>query len=346
MFLRNKTRHRVGLARTIVNDTLSVATAVVVSHYRIEPDRLVWLEEPMPRTPASPPDPLAYPLWKGVSVTAVGQVLGPSQAPFVRQVNLSVGAESRGLTVFGERRWHKAPGGDLLASEPEPFEALPLTFARAFGGAYEMPPGLFPGTDLPFPGLRVPYHLNPSGVGFYESWQTAQDQALPNIESTMELIRAWDDRPEPGGFAPCPDLLALRAPTDSATHEAIHAESRARAEGRSTSTWGTGSAEGDFDLMLRMIHHAPGKLIFPRLLPGTALSIEGLGTRGLRFEAPPSPVRIELSHREPQAEVAFKLRSVHIDADAGLVEFVHGHAFYYAPEKVPSWVRVLERRET
>ncbi len=346
MFLRNKTRHRVGLARTAVNDTLSVATAVVVSHYKIDPDRLVRLEEPPPRTAASPPDPLAFPLWKGVSVTAVGHVLGPSRAPFVRQVTLAVGAEVRRLAVFGERRWQKAFGGDLVASDPEPFDAMPLVFERAFGGVYDMPPGLFPGTDLPFPGLRVQYPSNPSGVGFYETREAAMNSSLPNVESPTELVRVWDDRPEPGGFAPCPELLVLRAPTDTVTHEAIHAESRARTEGRSVGPWGTGSAQGDFDLMLRMIHHAPGKLIFDRIPPATPLSIDGLGSRRLCFEVPPSPVRVELSSREPQAEVTSSLRSIHIDADVGVVEIVHGHAFYYAPQRAPGWVRVLERRET
>lgn len=343
MFLRNKTRHRVGLARTIVNDALSVATAVIVSHYKIEPDRLLWLEEPPPRTAASPPDPLAFPLWKGVSVTAVGSVLGPSRAPFIRPVTLSVGDEVRRLAVFGERRWRKMLGGGLVASEPEPFEALPLAFERAFGGGYDMLPGLFPGTDLPFPGLRVDYPLNPSGIGFYETSDAAENRSLPNVESPAELVRSWDDRPVPAGLAPCAKLLALRVPTDAATHEAIHAESRARTEGGPFRLWGTGSAQGDFELMLRMIHHAPGKLIFARISPSTVLAADGLGSGPLRFEVPPSPVCIEIARREPHAEVPFALRSIHIDADAHIVEVVHGHAFYYAPQQSPGWVRVLER---
>ena len=148
MFIRNKTRNRVGLARTVVNDELSAASAVVFSRYRIESDRLVWLEEPPVRSPASPPDPLAFPLWKGVSVTAIGQVVGPPRAPFIRQVNISVGDEVRRLAVFGGRRWRKTLGGDLVASDPEPFDTLPLVFTRAFGGFYNMTPGLFPGTNL------------------------------------------------------------------------------------------------------------------------------------------------------------------------------------------------------
>src|SRR4051794_22025769 len=101
MFLRNKTRHRVGLARTAVNDTLWVTSAVVVSHYRIEPNGLVWLDQPPARVPRDPPDPLAFPLWKGVSVTATGNVLGPSRPPFIRLVTLSIGSEVRRLAVFG-----------------------------------------------------------------------------------------------------------------------------------------------------------------------------------------------------------------------------------------------------
>ncbi|MEP7120952.1 MAG: DUF2169 domain-containing protein [Byssovorax sp.] len=339
MFLRNKTRYRVGLARTFVNDALSVATAVVVSHYRIEPDRLVWLEEPSSRTAASPPDPLAFPLWKGVSVTASGYALGPLRAPFIRAITLSVGAEVRRLSVFGERRWQQGRAGDLVVSEPESFDAIPVVFARAFGGAYDVPPGLFPGTDLPFPGLRVAHSSNPSGLGFYETPGAALNCSLPNVESPTALIRVWDDRPEPAGFAPCPELPNLRAPTDLAAYREIAAISRARAKG----SWEQSAAELQFELTLRMIHHAPGRLIFDKIPRGTVASIDGLGDRALCFSVPPSPVRVERHGAKRNVEVPPVLRAIHVDGDGRIVELVHGHMFYYAPDQAPAWVRVIER---
>lgn len=343
MFLRNKTRHFVGLARTAVSDALSVASAVVVTRYKIESDCLTMLDCSPARTPGDPPDAHAFPLWKGVSVSVSGAAIGPVRAPFLRPISLCVGAEVRRVIVFGNRRWMQSVGGDLVISEPEPFESIPLVFARAFGGGYEIPPGLFPGTELPFPGLRVTYPLNPSGIGFYGTRESAVDGALPNVELPTELICSWDDRPEPAGFAPCPELVGLRVPTDTASQEAIHVAVQARDESERSGPWGMGSAESDLELVLRMTHHAPGRLIFPSVPPATVVSLEGLGHRALRFEVPPSPVRVLLPGSALREEPSSSLRSLYIDSDRSVVEVVYGHAFHYPPDRAPGWVRILER---
>jgi len=343
MFLQDKTRYRPTLARSAVSDGVSIAAVVVASHYRIENDRLVPLEEPPAPLPTSPPDVSKLPLWKGVSVTAAGAALCPLRAPFACPVSLRVGAEERRLTVFGERRWRKSPSGDLVATAPERFEAIALSFQRALGGAYDLPPGLFPGTDLPFPGLRVMYPQNPTGVGFYENAASATDQLLPNIEQADRLLQRWDDRPEPGGFTPCPDLVALRFPTDPKAQEEIEKAQEARERGVKMTGRITGSIEGDLDLALRMFHYAPGRLIFPRVPMGTAISLEGLGARALHFTVPQSPVRAGTRRDGKNEEIRPALRSVHVDADGEIVSFVHDHAFHYSPANAPEWVRVIER---
>ena len=124
MFLRNKTRHFVGLARTAVSDALSVASAVVVTRYKIESDCLTMLDCSPARTPGDPPDAHAFPLWKGVSVSVSGAAIGPVRAPFLRPISLCVGAEVRRVIVFGNRRWMQSVGGDLVISEPEPGRIL------------------------------------------------------------------------------------------------------------------------------------------------------------------------------------------------------------------------------
>lgn len=343
MLLHNRTARAVSLARTAVSDELWVATVVVASHFRIGEAALDPLEEAPPRKETSPPDLGRLPLWQGTSVTASGVATGPKAPPFVRPVSLRVGDELRRLIVFGERRWRRDRGGALTASEPAPFEAIPLSWRRAFGGGYDAPPGLLPGTELPVPALRVDHALNPSGVGFYADERAAEGQPLPSIELPDQLVRQWSDRPEPGGFTPCPELPALRLPADPAFAEAMQA----------AGGWPPGPGEEQrrravdlhMRLAMRMLHHAPGRLIFPRLRPGVAVALEGLGpgARALRLAIPPSPIRVGIRRGAQPEEIPFAVRSVHLDADEGVASFVHAHSFHHHPDRAPAWVRVVER---
>lgn len=345
MLLRNRTGREIGLARTAVSDELWVATVVVASHFRIGEAGLLPLAEDPPRKETWPPDLSRLPLWQGTSVTASGVAAGPAAPPFVRPVSLRVGDELRRLIVFGERRWRRGAGGALTASEAAPFEAIPLSFRRAFGGGYDAPPGLLPGTELPVPALRVDYPLNPSGVGFHESEQAAEGQLLPSIELPDQLVQRWSDRPEPGGFTPCPELPALRLPSDPAFAEAMQA----------AGGWppGPGLSEEQrrravdlhMRLAMRVLHHAPGRLIFPSVKPGVAVALEGLGpdARALRFEVPPSPIRVGIRRGGQPEEIPFAVRSVHVDADEGIASFVHAHSFHHHPARAPEWVRVAPR---
>ncbi len=96
------------------------------------------------------------------------------------EVSASVGDLRKTLHVFGDRHWTSA----RTISDPEPFEAVPVTWGRAFGG-----PGFDP---------------NPKGKGM--SPITLADGRnrvpLPNIEAPDRLIGSPSDRPEPAGFGP------------------------------------------------------------------------------------------------------------------------------------------------
>ena len=74
------------------------------------------------------------------------------------------------LRVVGDRTWK-----DGVPSDPTPFDEMPMTYARAFGG-----PG---------------FARNPTGKGFPPS------RDLPNVEDPRALILSPRDRPEPAGFA-------------------------------------------------------------------------------------------------------------------------------------------------
>jgi hypothetical protein len=335
MFVRNATTCRPVLARGYVTETLAVAAIVVETAYAIGPSgALTRLEAPRERAPSDPPDITDQPLWKGVSVTAAGEVHGPASPPFVRSVSLSVGSETRRLSVFGPRRFRPRAGGGLSPSDPERFDRVPLSFQQAFGGAYDLPPGIEPGTNLPHPGGRVIFALNERGTGFHPSEQAAAGQPLPAIEDPAQLIEQWSDRPEPAGFSPCPELVALRLPRtpiplrlDLAPAEQIRAI-RSEAD------------KGALLSGLRMIHHAPPALIFPSIAPGTAIELHGVGRRSLRIAAPPSPLRVQTRPPQPERAVEASLRSLHLDAGAEILLAVHAHAFRYEGKAAPRWIHV------
>src|SRR5690606_919056 len=92
-------------------------------------------------------------------------------------VRFRCGAIDRRLVVFGPRRYERSG----VPSEPRPFDALPLVWEHAFGGA-----------GLP----------NPVGRGL--------DDAPPQIEDPEHLIRERGDRPAPIGFWSVPPLWPAR----------------------------------------------------------------------------------------------------------------------------------------
>jgi len=297
--------------------------------YRIHADALARSDEPPPRGPSGPPDTSRVVLWREVSVTAAGTAFGPSRPPHVCPVSLTIGSEVARLIVFGPRWFRRTLVSDLEPSKPEPFDEVTLSWERAFGGEYVVPPGLQPGTGLPHPGMRARYALNPSGVGFYADRQSATDQPLPDIERPDQLVK-----PTPAGFSPCPELAALRFPAR------YHGRGRDLAKGSTASDPRVAAFEDAAAMTLRMQHHAPGDLVLPVVLPGTAVALVGLGRAPLRFLVPPSPISVR-ARRLGQDEIAPpRLRSLHVDADQRTLTVVYDHAFRYDPLKPPSWVRV------
>ncbi len=333
MFVRNSTSLDVALARGSISDDASGA-ALVVSHVLgVGDGGLTPLAKPLPSGEHDPPSGIMrLVLWDGVSVTATGTAVGPVAAPFVCPVLFRIGTVERRLIVFGERRWEQRFGGGLEASPPAPFEQIELSFARAFGGGYDLPPGLLPGTDLPHPGVRVAYQLNPRGVGYYPDERAAAGSPLPNIERPDQLVRRWSDAPEPAGFTPCRDLVAWR----------LKDEAAAIAQGQSSSQ-GPASAPRFLMPSLRIQHHAPPWLIFPDLAAGTPIELHGLRGSPLRFAVPTAPAR---GHDDARAQGRKTPRSGRCSARCTstptqrAVHLVYDHRFLYDPRRPPSWIRV------
>jgi hypothetical protein len=321
MFLQNKTPFKAALARGKLVDSRSIGAVVVEVVHRYAHGRLEPHEGLPAPVPTDPPDTSRHAAWQGTSVTVAGDVYGSRAASYRQLVALAAGHAEQRLTVSGDRRWTRHGAGALRASTPVPFDRLTLSFARAFGGYFDLPPGLFPGTDLPFPGGRVGYGSNEGGVGFYADEAAAAGRPLPNFELADQMIQQWNDRPVPGCFVPCSELQALRMSPPGAGRD-------------------PGSPEVILSGIFRGLHHAPGYLVFDHLAPGTPLGLDGVGTERIRFAVPPPPVRVRLRLGARTNEAPPRLRSVHLDVDRALVSWAWGYSFLYEDGKAPSWVLV------
>jgi hypothetical protein len=342
MFVRNRTPYEATLIRGHLSETTDVASIVVHSVFRIEADgRLAPVFDREPSS-ADPPRTSRYALWHEVSVTVSGTVHGPSHAPYVVPIAVSVGQKRVAVAVFGDRRWERSFDDDLLPSDPAPFDAMALSFERAFGGGFDIPPGPDPATGLPHPGGKAAYPKNPSGRGFYRDEAMAEGALLPNIEYADELIEKWDDKPEPAGFSPCPDLVALRLDDD------FLLRTTGLRPGAPPAMTVEALAPYAPAVAMRIPHHATGRLIFSEVPPGTPIEVSGVARRAIRFAVVAPPVSVvTASSDKPDAKLGRplrpELRLVHIDADGGYVIFEHGYTTTYRRDFAPEWLRVLPR---
>lgn len=132
-------------------------------------------------------------------VAILGQAHAPQGKPVERmEVVFRLGEFRRKLVVLGDREW---TGGVLSSkpSMPKPFTTMPVTYANAFGGVTRL-----------HKEIEGPFHDNPYGKGYVTLPNEVAGTPLPNIEDPDGLIRKWDDKPTPAGFAPLPRTSALR----------------------------------------------------------------------------------------------------------------------------------------
>ncbi len=126
-----------------------------------------------------------FALWKQhADVLLTGTCHAPGGKPTTAcRVEFAVGRWSKALAVIGNRHWKKS----LLlssASDPEPFKAIPVTYANAYGGD---------GFDK-----------NPAGRGYEKAF-------LPNVEPLEDRISSAGERPDPSGFGPLNRTWSQRA---------------------------------------------------------------------------------------------------------------------------------------
>ena len=127
----------------------------------------------------------------GVDVVYVGSAYSTAQNRYQVDVRMRVGQLVKSLRVSADRVWE----GDTRFASPQwvaPFERMPMTWERAFGGTDES------AADAPEWEPR-----NPVGSGFRsrKSKLPIAGACLPNIEHPNEPVRAPADRLTPWGVA-------------------------------------------------------------------------------------------------------------------------------------------------
>jgi hypothetical protein len=112
-----------------------------------------------------------------------------------------VGAYEKRILVTGNRRCALSRSGELLFSEPEPFTAIALSYANAYGGRDQAGHAAL---GNPFGGLveffkpaldvsnfsLCDYPRNPAGKGYLCHWDPAAFEALemPNLEDPLDRL--------------------------------------------------------------------------------------------------------------------------------------------------------------
>jgi hypothetical protein len=124
----------------------------------------------------------------GTDVLLIGSARPSEARPVPRmQVSMSVADRQKRVQVTGDRVWRNG-----RPSEPQPFEAMPLVWERAFGGSHRL-------RDKVLAELR-----NPVGCGFAGE-RTADDmegRPVPNLEDPASPIEQVGHMPAPACMAP------------------------------------------------------------------------------------------------------------------------------------------------
>lgn len=272
--------------------------------------RLSEEQRPLLLLPA-PPEMGDYHLTKGgASVCVTGHVYAANGSAHAAEARLLVGDRALSVAAFGRRVWQRTADGALVATAPDTFDRIAMTWENAFGGAVLHPARLqrLPGGDEAI----VPEHPeafaeNTDGVGFYTEAEGAVDEPLPHLEDPEHLITRWDDRPEPVCFAPYP----------------MHGGLRAR--------FVMEDGVIDFSRHPRLMSRACPRATFDEVPPGTRVGVTGMRPGGevLTFEVPPPPLTADVTVGDRHRELDLYVDAIDIDAEAAVARVVYRALFSY-----------------
>jgi hypothetical protein len=125
---------------------------------------------------------VATPARPGTDVAVVGQAHARGRKEI--EAGFRIRDLQKTVVVSGPRQW--VAGFPVAIAGPVAFDAQPLRYEHAFGGAYEEG------------GRPVPFLENPVGVGFAKS--VVDRSPLPAVEASGARVRTPKDRPAPAGL--------------------------------------------------------------------------------------------------------------------------------------------------
>ncbi len=126
----------------------------------------------------------------GTDVLLLGRAWAPEGRPVAESwVRVAVAERQKTLRVLGDRSWRR----DGTPTAPEPFEAMPLVWERAFGGLQRLPERI------------LAEERNPVGVGFAGTRRGEElvGQPVPNLEDPGTLLEQAGQLCTPACLAPC-----------------------------------------------------------------------------------------------------------------------------------------------
>lgn len=217
----------------------------------------------------------------GTDVLLVGRAWAPAgQLVAQTWVRVAVAERQKQLRVMGDRTWRE----DGTPTAPEPFEAMPLVWERAFGGMQQLPDRM------------LAEERNPVGVGFAGTRRAADlvGYPVPNLEDPATPLEQVGQLGTPACLAPsAPHWLPRRA--FAGTYDERWQRTRAP------------YLPADFDP--RFLSCAPAELAFDRYLQGAEpIEVRGATPDGpIAFALPSANLEVDVrvggSHERPPANL-------------------------------------------
>jgi hypothetical protein len=282
---------------------------VVKASYTILPDgglQLCREQADVTRSPVYSGEPGKSPLYEdseterrkpGWDLILHGTARVPEGHPVRRhRVSVGLGGWRKSIDVFGNRQWRRS-GSQIRLSEPEPFEAIALSYVNAFGGA---------DPDRP----EVYYAPNPVGRGFAEKAEKRIGLLAPNLQMGGDWLDDDGAPPRPAGFGPIDRWWSPRA-------------GRAGTFGLDWERHRRPLLPGDYDE--RHEHSAPDDQQFARpLIASTTIEIEGMTAAGAeRLQLPRLAFGLRTDFGMRSVDHRAELQSIVIDMDKRLMKMVH-----------------------
>lgn len=137
-------------------------------------------------------EPQMAPYKLATDVVLLGHAYAPRYGVPHVDVRFLLGPVRKTVRVFGDRKWYHRMGFEA-ASEPQPFEKIPLIYDRAFGGWDRTPEN---------PEKHTCESRNPLGMGYHHKsyCRFVEGEPLPNLEDPRQLLTGYSKAPPPAGF--------------------------------------------------------------------------------------------------------------------------------------------------